>query len=285
MVDIGGGAYAQYLAVARKAAEGAGELIQRAFTAKDKGVQGKKTAADLVTYTDEACENFIRSTIQEAFPGHKFIGEEEVSKSGEMPELTDEPTWMCDPLDGTTNFVHGFPFVCSAVALVIERRVVAGVVYNPILGEMFTAAHGAGAFLNGKQIQVSETAALDRALCASEIGVHRDFETMMAIMERLMKVISNSRSMRCSGSCAMNICGVAMGRLDCFFEIGFGGCWDVAAASLVLEEAGGRVLDPAGGPFDIMGRRVLATNAHLAQPLADILGGCFTGPNEPEAVQ
>ena len=281
--DVSGGEYAEYLAVAKKAAEGAGELIRMAFNSEDKGVQSKGLSADLVTATDEACENLIRSTIMEAFPDHKFIGEEEVAKTGRIPELGPEPTWMCDPLDGTTNFVHGFPFVCSCVGLVINKQVVAGVVYNPVLEEMFTAARGAGAFLNGEPISVSEQPDIQRALCATEIGVHRDFETMMAIMERLMKVISSTRSIRCSGSCAMNMCGVAMGRLDIFFEIGFGGCWDVAAASIVLEEAGGRVLDPAGGPFDIMGRRVLVTNSQLAGPISEILGGCFTGPNEPEA--
>jgi len=179
--------------------------------------------------------------------------------------------------------VHSFPFVCTCVALVVNKQVVVGVVHNPILGETFTAERGCGAYLNGRPISASPETQLDKALVATEIGVHRDFETMMAIMERIMKLSSASRSMRACGSCAMNICGVAMGRLDAFFEIGFGGCWDVAAASLILEEAGGKVLDPSGSPFDIMGRRVLATNAHLATPISDILGACFTGPSEPEA--
>jgi inositol-phosphate phosphatase/L-galactose 1-phosphate phosphatase len=173
--------------------------------------------------------------------------------------------------------------VCTCIALVVEKQVVVGVVHNPILGETFTAERGCGAFLNGEPISVSGEAELEKALVCTEIGVHRDFETMMAIMERIMKLSSASRSMRACGSCAMNMCGVAMGRLDGFFEIGFGGCWDVAAASLIVREAGGKVLDPSGQIFDIMGRRVLATNGHLATPMSSILGACFTGPSEPEA--
>mmetsp|Transcript_41391 Transcript_41391/g.98122 ORF Transcript_41391/g.98122 Transcript_41391/m.98122 type:complete len:267 (-) Transcript_41391:5-805(-) len=251
-----GGQYREYLEVAKQAAFGAGEFISRAFSSTDKGVKDKGKATDLVTETDQACENYIRETIKKVFPEHKFIGEEEVAASGGIqPTLTNEPTWMCDPLDGTTNFVHGFPFVCTCIALVIDKQIVAGVVHNPVLRETFTAARGCGAFMNGNPISVTEEKELGRALCATEVGVHRDFETMMAISERLMKVTNATRSIRCSGSCAMNMCGVALGRLDAFFEIGFGGCWDVAAAALIVQEAGGQVLDPSGGEFDVMAPR------------------------------
>lgn len=120
-----------------------------------------------------------------AFPDHRFIGEEASAAQGFTSELTDDPTWCIDPLDGTTNFVHRFPFVCTCIGLVVQRQPVLGVVFNPVLNEMFTAVTGRGATLNGQPITVSTASALGDALIATEVGVSRDPATMDAITQRV----------------------------------------------------------------------------------------------------
>lgn len=134
---------------------------------------------------DKDAEATIISTLRDAFPDHRFIGEEATAAQGFTSELTDEPTWCIDPLDGTTNFVHRFPFVCTCIGLVVKRQPVLGVVFNPVLGEMFTAVAGHGATLNGQPIAVSSANALGDALVATEVGVSRDAATMDAITQRV----------------------------------------------------------------------------------------------------
>jgi len=152
-----------------------------------------------------------------------------------------------------------------------------------MLEELFTATAGGGAFLNGQRITCSDTSEMGRALFATEIGTTRDPETVAAIFDRVQTLTAATRSVRCCGSCAMNLCGVACGRLDGFYEIGFGGPWDCAAGAIILREAGGQVLDPAGGAFDVMSRRVLGTNAHLGGQFATLLAGCKVSAQEPGA--
>lgn len=192
---------------------------------------------------------------------------------------------MVDPLDGTTNFVHRYPFVCTSIALVIKKEVVIGVVFNPIMKELFTAIKGQGAFLNGQPIRVSSKTQLDQALLATEIGVSRDMEIMDAIFDRIRNVTAKMRSIRCSGACALNLCSVACGRIDAMFEVGFGGCWDCAAGALMVTEAGGIMLDPSGSPFDLMARRVLGANAHLGKPVAGIIASCTSSSKEPQPLK
>lgn len=140
-----------------------------------------------------------------------------------------------------------------------------------LLQETFHAQRGQGAFLNGERISVSSTDTPKKALVATEIGTSRDVATMDNIMRRVRAVCESSRSLRCSGSCAMNMVGVACGRLDAFYEDGFGGPWDCAAAAVVVEEAGGAVSDIDGGDFDLMARRVLATNGKLRDSYGKML--------------
>ena len=267
--------------LAERVAREAGRAIREAIGKKKKATQTKTSDADLVTETDQECERIIVRTIKEEYPMHRFIGEEEVSESGVMPELTDAPTWMIDPVDGTTNFVHGFPFVCVCVGLCVRKKPVLGVVYNPVLDEFFAAREGRGAYLNGERIRVSETGELRAAVFATEIGTKRDAGTIDATYGRVSALTMRARSVRMTGSCACNMTGVACGRLDGFYELGFGGPWDVAAAACVLAEAGGKILDPSGLPFDIMSRRVLATNAKLDGEMAAILSKVPLGPSDP----
>jgi inositol-phosphate phosphatase / L-galactose 1-phosphate phosphatase len=234
-----------------------------------------------VTDTDKRCEALILSQIRSSFPSHAFIGEEGSAAAGATDTLTATPTWMVDPVDGTTNFVHRFPFSCVSIGLVVDKIAVVGVVYNPILDELFHAVRGGGAFLNGQAIRVSDTSDLRSALVATEIGTRRDEAFMAAVFARMQALTFASRSVRCCGSCALNLCGVACGRLDAYYEAGLGGPWDMAAAALVVEEAGGKILDPEGGPFDVMSRRVLGSNGHLAGAVAEILAAGPWAEGEP----
>lgn len=267
--------------VAVEAATAAGRVIARAFH-QPKSVQ-HKGKVDLVTETDQQCEQLVFNVLRSNFPSHRLIGEEETAANGGLVvDLTEQPTWMVDPLDGTTNFVHRWPFCCVSIALLVAKELSVGVVYNPILEELFVAEAGKGAYLNGERIEASSTADLGDALIATEVGVSRDEQTMGMTFNRLQKIATASRSVRCNGSCALGLCSVACGRLDVFFEIGFGGCWDVAAGALIVREAGGEVLDPSGVPFGVMSRRVLGANAHLGKAAAAIINSCGCGEKEPQ---
>jgi len=252
------------LAVAIDAAQKAGQVILNSFHSA-KHVE-HKGMVDLVTETDKACEHLIFTQLKLSFPSHELIGEETSAENG-TPVLTDAPTWVVDPLDGTTNFVHKFPFVCVSIGLVINKVPVVGVVYNPIMGELFTAVQGKGAHLNGQRIRASSQEKIGTAILATEVGTIRDKKTVDRTTNMINNLLFQVRSVRMSGSCAMNLCGVACGRLDMFYEIGFGGPWDVAGGALIVQEAGGHVFDPSGGDFDLMSRRIASSNAHLKQAL------------------
>ncbi|KAJ4704050.1 Inositol-1-monophosphatase [Melia azedarach] len=273
--------FVQFLDTAVDAAKRAGEIIRNGFY-KTKHVE-HKGQVDLVTETDKACEDLIFNHLKQQFPTHKFIGEETTAAYG-ITELTDEPTWIVDPLDGTTNFVHGFIFHIVATSLFLgsplcvfllvlqlEKFLPVGVVYNPIIDELFTAIHGQGAFLNGKPIQVSSQSELVTSLLATEAGTKRDKSTLDASTNRINSLLSKVRSLRMSGSCALNLCGIACGRLDLFYELGFGGPWDVAAGVVIVEEAGGVVYDPSGTDFNITAQRVAASNPFLKDAFLDAL--------------
>nr|AFK35373.1 unknown [Medicago truncatula] len=260
--------HSQFLASAVDAAHKAGDVIRKGFS-QTKHVE-HKGSVDLVTETDKACEELIFNHLKQLYPTHKFIGEETTAAFG-TTELTDDPTWIVDPLDGTTNFVHGFPFVCVSIGLTIGKVPTVGVVYNPIINELFTAVHGKGAFLNRNPIKVSSQTELVNSLLATEAGTKRDKATLDATTNRINSLLYKVRSIRMSGSCALNLCGIACGRLDVFYETGFGGPWDVAGGAVIVREAGGVVFDPSGGDFDISAQRVAASNPLLKDAIVDAL--------------
>ena len=273
--------YDACLLAAECAAWAAGDEIKSAWDA-ERDVEYKGTV-DLVTATDKKCEDLIFDMLQAKFPTHAFVGEESVAAAdGKLPEIGEGPTWFVDPLDGTTNFVHSFPFSCVSIGLAVNKKPVVGVVFNPISNECFTAVVGEGAKLNGKPINVSKVSDLGKALIGTEIGVSRDPATVDAIMGRVRACVENARSLRCSGSCAMNMVGVAMGRLDGFYEIGFGGPWDCVGAAVIVTEAGGVVCDPSGKPFELTARRVLCGNQAIAPALTKVLSAIPDGPLEPQ---
>lgn len=268
-----------YIDTAIHAAKSAGKVISEAFS-RPKNIQNKGIF-DLVTETDKECERLIKDAVKKAFPDHVFIGEESAAANGLPVNLTDAPTWMCDPLDGTTNFVHQYPSCCVSIALWMNRQPELGVVYNPVLQELFSAEKGKGAFLNGQRIHTSSTKEMEQAVFATELGVVREPAVIQAIFDRVAKIALVTRSVRCGGSIALDLCNVACGRLDFCYEIEFGGCWDVGAGSLIVMEAGGNVLDPCGGSFNIMARRVLGANAFLGKEVATLFSSFEFYPDEP----
>nr|O49071.1 RecName: Full=Inositol monophosphatase; Short=IMP; Short=IMPase; AltName: Full=Inositol-1(or 4)-monophosphatase [Mesembryanthemum crystallinum]AAB92418.1 inositol monophosphatase [Mesembryanthemum crystallinum] len=246
-----------FLATAVDAAKRAGEVIRKGFYVK-KNVE-HKGQVDLVTETDKSCEDIIFNCLKQQYPNHKFIGEETTAAYG-ATELTDEPTWIVDPLDGTTNFVHGFPFVCVSIGLTIGKVPTVGVVYNPIMNELFTGVRRQGAFLNGVPIHVSSKDELVNCLLVTEVGTKRDKSTVDATTNRINGLLFKVRSIRMAGSCALDLCGIACGRADLMYENGYGGAWDVTAGIVIVEEAGGVIFDPSGKDFDITVTRIAASN-------------------------
>ncbi|XP_076112936.1 inositol monophosphatase 1-like isoform X2 [Mytilus galloprovincialis] len=254
-----------YLKTATGVAKEAGEVVREAFY-KEKSLQTKSNYADLVTETDQAVEKQIIYSLKEKYPTHKFIGEESVA-GGHKTEWTDDPTWIIDPIDGTTNFVHQIPHTCVCIGLSIKKQMVVGVVYAPILNEMYTGAKGQGAFCNGERISTSQQNDLKQAIIYLEGGSSREQDVLRRKFNIYHKVVETTHGTRTLGSAAMNMVNVAKGSGDAYVEYGLH-IWDFAASGVILLEAGGAMIDPAGGPVDFLSRRVLCASS---QSLADQL--------------
>lgn len=251
----------EVLETAVAAAKAAGQ-IHRAFAGRALQVRTKSSASDLVTEVDALSEAAIRQVILARFPDHAILGEEEGAVGA-----SSSARWIVDPLDGTVNYAHGFPVSCASVAFEWEGRRVAGAVYDQGRDELFTATLGGGAFLNGTPLRVSGTPTLATpALLATGFPYdpddHRNFE-------RFRRLLSMGVPIRRPGAAALDLCYVAAGRLDGYWEFGLQP-WDAAAGSLVVEEAGGRVSDARGAPTPY-GEMILATNALLHAELLDVL--------------
>jgi len=214
-----------------------------------------KGPRDLVTEADLASQREIRRIVLEAFPDHAFIGEESLpehtndgSSTGHRSAATSTPTWMVDPLDGTSNYVHGFPAWCVSVALTLCDEIIAGTVYDPVREECFTAQRGAGAWLNGKAIHVSGCVLISDALVALSFPPHVSPESV-AVAD-FLAVVPHVHSARRTGSTAINLAWLACGRLDAFWVRRIA-CWDVAAGLLIFREAGGCLGGFADGPASL----------------------------------
>jgi len=258
--------YDEFYEAAVEVAKSAGTITREGFYA-NKSVRTKECFADLVTETDEKVEAHVISTLRTRFPGHAFIGEE-TTASGKKAQLTDDPTWIIDPVDGTTNFVHRIPHTCISIALWMNRAPVVAVVYNAILDEMFTAVVGAGAKCNGQPIHVSGITELNQSVILCEAGASREPAKIENIFVNMRALVSDVHGMRSFGSAALNMCYVARGSAEAYYEYGLH-CWDMAAATLIVREAGGVVVDTTGSDLDVMSRRVLCTGSNqLAQTIA-----------------
>ncbi|KAM7445964.1 Inositol monophosphatase 1 [Porites harrisoni] len=242
-------------------ARNAGEVVRVAFH-KEKNIDTKSCGTDLVTETDKQVEELIIGSLKKEFPSHSFIGEETVSAGGSC-SLTNNPTWIIDPIDGTTNFVHRFPYVAVCIGLAINKKVEIGVIYSCIRDELYTARRGSGAFRNGKQIHCSGLTDISKALVITELGASRELANMEVVNKNFRTVAEppiRVHGIRMLGSAALNLCSIAEGSADLYYEFGIH-VWDIAAAGLIVEEAGGVLLDPSGGPIDLMARRVLAAGS------------------------
>jgi myo-inositol-1(or 4)-monophosphatase len=265
--------------IGRQAALAAGAVMRLNYLQPHQVTM--KGAIDPVTETDLQAQEIIIALVRQHFPDHGFLAEEErmgegakVGGAGVSPaDLGPSPKspcrWIIDPLDGTVNFAHGFPMFCVSIAFEAEGRLEYGVVYDPLRDELFEATRGGGAFLNGRTIRVSQTARLDRALLAT--GFPYDIrERLPETMARLGRMLGAAQGVRRAGSAALDMCYVACGRFDGFWEENLKP-WDTAAGLLLIEEAGGRITTFSGGDYDIYSPNIMASNGSLHDKIIALL--------------
>lgn len=255
-----------FTAVAINAASKAGEWVKSKQGAY-QNLRTKSSSKDLVTEIDRGAETLIKNLLLTHFPQHEILGEEGVG-SGNPLTLDDirdaEYAWIVDPIDGTTNFVHGFPFYSVSIALAYKGEVVVGVIYDPSQDEMFVAEKGKGAYLRGKPMSVSAEKTLEESLVAS--GFPATPESTDKNMKAIQSILPQVRNIRTTGSAALHLAYVAAGRISGFWEIGLKP-WDVAAGSLLVQESGGRVTDVSGKPYTTDVCDILASNDHIHDEL------------------
>jgi myo-inositol-1(or 4)-monophosphatase len=251
------------LELARELALRAGAL-QRERYETGLVIETKSATIDLVTEVDRACERLIVEGIHARFPDDDILAEE-----GHGADGTHRFRWIIDPLDGTTNFAHGFPRFCVSIGIEDDRHRVIGVVYDPLLDERFEAVRGAGAWLGERRLSVSRETEIGRSLIATGFAydVHRSDKDNLT---NFRNVVKQARGIRRDGSAALDLCYVASGRLDAYWESKLH-AWDVAAGYLIVEEAGGRLSDHSGSPPDASGREVVASNALIHDALLGLL--------------
>jgi myo-inositol-1(or 4)-monophosphatase len=225
----------------------------------------KKGTTDLVTEVDLECEQMCRTILAERFPGHDVLGEE--GGAGQHPGS--RWRWVFDPLDGTTNYTHGLPIFCASLGFEIDGRTEVGAVYDPSRCELFAAERGRGATLNGSPLRVSDTATLIDSLLVTGFpyGVHRSSGDLI---ELFGSFIAQARAVRRLGSAALDLCYVAAGRFEGFWEQHLKP-WDVCAGALVVEEAGGCVTGMDGSPFDLLAGHLIASNGSLHQEMLRVI--------------
>lgn len=247
-----------------------GKVIRDAFQGS-KNIETKAGYWDLVTQYDRKVEAILIDNLAKRFPNHKFIGEETVSRFNSLPELTDAPTWIIDPIDGTTNFVHSFPYTCISIALAVNKELEIGIVYNPVLEHLFTARRGHGAYFNKKPIKSSSIEGLEHSLLCLETSYATIENIRDIILGRLEAFVTIARGIRTMGSAALTLCHVAMGAVEGYHSDNLMP-WDVAAGVLIIKEAGGVVIDTNGGEFNVMSPKLLAVgNCKLAKELVNLI--------------
>ncbi len=241
----------------------AAAALHRSGLGSDLAVRTKSTDIDLVTRIDTAAEQAIRDLLAEHRPGDAVLGEEE-GQTGQAGRR-----WIVDPLDGTLNYAHGFPYYCVSVALEVDGVVEVGVVLDSAHGELFAATRGGGATVDGVPMAVSGEDRIRRAMLATGFAYSGD--GMAENLEYFARVLPQAGALRRPGAAALDLANLAAGRLDGFWELHLNP-WDVAAGLLLVREAGGRTSDERGEPYRLGQRFVVASNGRLHQPLLEALG-------------
>lgn len=247
---------------AKKLALEAGEILKRKF-GKVRRINFKGEI-NIVTEADCISQEYIKKSIKEKYPDHSILSEEDLEIKSSAPFR-----WIVDPLDGTTNFAHGLPIFAVSIAVEYEEEIFTGVVYNPISKELFWAERGEGAFLGKRRIKVSETNSLSKALLAT--GFPYDIrEDSNNNLNHFSNFALRAQAIRRLGAAALDLCYVACGRFDGFWELKLFP-WDVAAGILIVEEAGGKITDFKGFPTDIYSKEIVASNGKIHNEMIKVL--------------
>ena len=269
------------LNVAIKAARAAGAIINRAALDVESVRISQKQVNDFVTEVDQAAENIIIETLLTAYPGHGILAEE----SGQAHGAKDsEFVWIIDPLDGTTNFIHGFPVYCVSIALAVRGKIEQAVIYDPSRNDLFTATKGRGAYLNERRIRVSKRTRLGESLISTGFPF-RPGDNFKAYLAMMADIMPRTAGLRRPGAAALDLAYVAAGFCDGFFETGLSP-WDIAAGSLLVTEAGGLIGNFTGEADFLEQKECLAGNPLIYGQLVTILGkySKFAGAVEKPAV-
>ena len=245
--------------IARKAG-----VIQLARLGDSHEIEYKGTI-NLVTEVDRACESFIISELQRRYPGDDFLAEE-----GGGVRSASGRRWIIDPLDGTVNYAHGFPFFCVSIALESDGELVAGAIFDPNRNELFLAERGKGATLNGRPIRVSKSEPLQQAMVATGFAYNVQEGERLDNIDNFGAFIKRARAVRRPGSAAIDLAWTACGRIDGFWEL-FLKPWDMAAGVLIIREAGGSVTSFDGGRYDLYGTEILASNGLIHGEMMEVL--------------
>ncbi len=258
----------EYLKFAETIAREAGGLLLRELP-KERRID-YKGEVNLVTEVDRMSEELLIQRIRRTFPQHDIITEE----SAGLQRGADF-RWIIDPLDGTTNYAHGYPVFCVSIALEIAAEIRCGAIYNPVAAEMFTAARGGGAFLNGRPLKVSNTELLSRSLLAT--GFPYDIrESKDNNIDYFIAMALKAQAIRRAGSAALDLAYLAAGRFDGFWELKLMP-WDTAVGWLLVKEAGGRVTDLFGKNYDLASPHILASNGKIHEQMLEIFASCAIG--------
>lgn len=256
-----------YLNTAVDIAREAGALLAQLFK-RPKEISYKRPS-DLVTDADRRSEALIVERLRSYFPKHGIVAEE-----GSGQKTDSDYCWYVDPLDGTTNFAHGFPMFCVTLGLAYRGEIIAGVVYDSIHEELFTAERGAGAYLNNKRIHVSKTENLAESLLATGFPPFANNHDLNIRYYHRFTMLSHG--IRRAGSAALDLCSVAAGRFEAFWELKLNP-WDKAAGALLVTEAGGKVSDLSGGAFNLLGNEVFASNGLIHDQMCKVFEEVLAG--------
>jgi len=263
-----------------------GDIIESAISSQTNVEINEKSenlsegnSSSVLTETDIKVEKHLINGLKQKFPDHQFIGEE--SSEENVKELGNAPTWIIDPIDGTMNFVHSNPLVCTSVGLTVNKKLVLGVVNCPLIGKLYHAVKGLGAFCNGRRIGVSKVTDISKAMLIMELPAGANKEKKAIALRNLDHILEKAHAVRAPGPAAMDIAWVGSGSADGFFHQGIHS-WDMAAGAIIVKEAGGTVLSTDGGEFDLMSRGiVVASSEALAKRICSFVEIYKTPRDEP----